>query len=50
MFDSESGTTIHKALLKSEAFFVSGYGRFLVVTERYLFAGFFVVFLVVLCF
>ncbi len=44
------GTTIHKALLKSEAFFVSGYGRFLVVTERYLFAGFFVVFLVVLCF
>ncbi len=49
-YDSESGTTIHKALLKSEAFFVSGYGRFLVVTERYLFAGFFVVFLVVLCF
>jgi len=44
--DSESGTTIHKALLKSEAFFFSGYGRFLVVTGRYLFAGF----VVVLCF
>lgn len=44
IFDSESGTTIHKALLKSEAFFFSDYGRFLVVATRYLFAGFLAIF------
>lgn len=31
IFDSESGTTIHKASLKSGAFSFSGYGKFLAV-------------------
>lgn len=30
-YDSESGTTIHKASLKSGAFSFSGYDKFLVV-------------------
>lgn len=38
------GTTIHKASLKSGAFSFSGYGRFLVVATRYLFAGFLAIF------
>ena len=38
------GTTIHKASLKSGAFSFSGYGRFLVVATRYLFAGFLTIF------
>ena len=33
------GTNIHKASLQSGAFSFSGYGRFLVVATRYLFAG-----------
>lgn len=48
-YDSESGTTIHKASLKSGAFFFSGYGRFLVVATRYLFAGFHAISANVLC-
>jgi hypothetical protein len=44
------GTTIYKASLKSGAFSFLRYGRFLIVAARYLVAGFFVVFLVVLCF
>ena len=43
------GTTIHKASLKSGAFFFSGYGRFLVVATRYLFAGFHAISANVLC-
>ncbi len=38
------GTIIHKASLKSGAFSFSGYGRFLVVATRYLFAGFLAIF------
>ncbi len=44
IFDSESGTNIHKASLQSGAFSFSGYGRFLVVATRYLFAGFLAIF------
>ena len=44
------GTNIHKASLQSGAFSFLSYGRFLVVATRYLFAGFFIVFVVVLCF
>lgn len=43
-YDSESGTNIHKASLQSGAFSFSGYGRFLVVATRYLFAGFLAIF------
>ena len=38
------GTNIHKASLQSGAFSFLGYGRFLVVATRYLFAGFLVFF------
>ncbi|MFY0857690.1 hypothetical protein ACA365_22435, partial [Enterobacter roggenkampii] len=38
------GTNIHKASLQSGAFSFSGYGRFLVVATRYLFAGFLAIF------
>lgn len=41
IFDSESGTTIHKASLQSGAFSLSGYGRFLAIAKHYLLAGFF---------
>lgn len=44
IFDSESGTNIHKASLKSGAFSFLSYGRFLVVATRYLFAGFLAIF------
>ena len=44
------GTTIHEASLKSGAFSFSGYGRFLVVATRYLFAGFLAIFDDVCCF
>ncbi len=44
------GTTIHKALLKSEAFFISDSGRYLVVPERYMFDGLFIIFATVSCF
>lgn len=40
-YDSESGTTIHKASLQSGAFSLSGYGRFLAIAKHYLLAGFF---------
>ncbi|MGT3873311.1 hypothetical protein [Escherichia coli] len=42
IFDSESGTTIHKASLKSGAF--SGYGKFLAVATCYLRAVFLAIF------
>lgn len=42
--DSESGTNIHKASLKSGAFSFLSYGRFLVVATRYFLAGFFTIF------
>ncbi|XEK22444.1 hypothetical protein NMD36_20455 [Escherichia coli] len=38
------GTNIHKASLQSGAFSFLGYGRFLVVATRYLFAGFLAIF------
>lgn len=50
IFDSESGTTIHKASLKSGAFSFSGYGKFLAVATCYLRAVFLAIFDDVCCF
>ena len=50
IFDSESGTTIHKASLKSGAFSFSGYGKFLAVATRNLRAVFLAIFDDVFCF
>ncbi|HHE2717286.1 TPA: hypothetical protein ACO4DY_004119, partial [Escherichia coli] len=50
IFDSESGTTIHKASLKSGAFSFSGYGKFLAVATCYLRAVFLAIFTDVCCF
>jgi hypothetical protein len=37
-------------LLKSEAFFIYASGKYLVVSERYMFDGFFIIFATVSCF